>query len=157
MKEKPRRRDESIISRNMFIQFCIMGVYLLVLSLAWFKSGIFEQFFMVDGVLNEAQFKTGFFAVFMFSAIMNGLNVRNDGFNIFKNIKENTNFFPVLGAMLGATFCISQSSLVLPVVGKMFSTEAFGVTGWLVVIALSLVIIPVDLLRKLICGTYKIK
>ena len=157
MKQKPRRRDESIVSKNMFIQFCIMGVYLLVLSLVWFKSGLFEQFFTVDEVLNTAQFKTGFFSMFMFSAIINGLNVRNDGFNIFKDIKENTNFFPVLAAMLGATFCIAQSSLVLPVVGKMFATEAFGLTGWLVVLAVSILVIPVDMLRKLICGTYKQK
>jgi len=150
MKEKPRRRDESIVSKSMFIQFCIMGTYLLVMALVWFKSGIFNGLFDT-----EAQFKTGFFAAFMFSAILNGFNVRNEGFNIFERIKENKNFFKVLGAMLLATFLICQSSLVLPVIGNMFSTKAIGVTEWLVVIAVSLVIIPVDMLRKLICGTYK--
>lgn len=157
MKEKPRRRDESIVSKPMFIQFCIMGVYLLLMSIAWFKSGLFEQFFTVDGVLNEAQFKTGFFAAFMFSAIMNGVNVRNDGFNVLKDVKKNSNFFKVLLAMLLATFVICEASLVLPIIGKMFSTEAIGVAQWLVVIAVSVLIIPVDMLRKAICGTYKTK
>lgn len=150
MKAKPRRRNESIVSKKMFIQFSIMGVYLLVMSLVWFKSGIFEQFFGSD-----VQFKSGFFAMFIFSAILNGFNVRNEGFNIFKGIKENSNFLPILGAMLAATFCLCQASLVLPVVGNMFSTQAFGLTGWLAVIALSLLIIPADMLRKLVCGTYK--
>lgn len=152
MKESPRRRDESIVSKKMFIQFCIMGAYLLVLSIVWFKSGLFNQFFA-----NEDQFKTGFFAAFMFSAIFNGFNVRNEGFNILKGIKENKKFFKILIAMLVATFCICMSSLVLPVVGNMFSTEAFGPLGWLIVLAVSIVIIPVDMIRKLLCGTYKNK
>jgi len=152
MKKSPRRRDESIVSKKMFIQFCIMGVYLLALSLVWFKSGLFNQFFADD-----AQFKSGFFAAFMFSAILNGFNVRNEGFNIFKDIKKNGNFFKVLIAMLTATFCLCMASLVVPVVGQMFSTEAFGLMGWVVVLVVAILIIPVDMLRKLVCGTYKNK
>lgn len=155
MKEKPKRRDQSIITKNIFMQFTIMGLYVFALFFLWFFSGIFEQFFMVNGVLNEAQFKTGFFAVFMFSAIMNGFNVRNDGFNIFLDMKKNKNFLPVLGAMLAATFCLCMSGAVVPAIGAMFSTTPIGLTSWLVVIALSLLIIPVDMLRKLVCGTYK--
>lgn len=157
MKEQPKRRDQSIITKNIFIQFCIMGLYLFGVFLAWFFSGMFEQFFMVDGVFNEAQFKTGFFAVFMFSAIINGFNVRNDGFNIFLDMKKNKNFIPVLGAMLLATFALCMSGLILPAIGQMFSTTPISLTAWLVVLAVSLLIIPVDMLRKLICGTYKHK
>lgn len=152
MKMKPRRRDESIISKDMFIQFCIMGVYLLVLSLVWFKSGLFNQFFAT-----EEQFKTGFFAMFMFASILNGFNVRNNGFNVLKDIKQNKGFFKVMIAMLAATFVLCQAGLVLDVVGQMFSTVPIGVTEWLIVIAVSITIIPVDMLRKLLCGTYKIK
>lgn len=150
MKAKPRKRDESIVSKKMFIQFVSMGLYLFAMSIAWFKSGLFERFFT-----NEAQFKTGFFAMFMFSAILNGFNVRNEGFNVLKDIKENKNFLPVMGAMLLATVVISMGSLILPAIGSVFSTEAFGLAGWLVVLAVSVLIIPVDMLRKLICGTYK--
>lgn len=150
MKEKPRKRDESIVSKPMFIQFVSMGVYLLILGIVWFKSGLFNGFFA-----NEAQLKTGFFAVFMFSAIFNGLNVRNDGFRIFERIAENGNFFKVFAAMLAATFAICQASMVLPVIGSVFATEAFGITGWLVVIAVAAVIIPVDMLRKAITSPSK--
>lgn len=150
MLAKPRRRDESIVSRDMFLQFCIMGIYLLILGIAWFKVGIIGSVFADD-----VQLKTGFFAVFLFSAILNGFNVRNEGFNLFKDIKENKSFFKVMISMLAATFVLSQASIVSPVIGNMFSTEAFGVQGWLMVLAISLLIIPVDMLRKLICGTYK--
>lgn len=149
MKEKPRRRDESIVSKKMFIQFCLMGIYLLAMSIVWFKSGIFNGIFADD-----AQFKTGFFAMFMFSAILNGFNVRNDDFNILKDVKSNKNFFKVIGSMLLATFIICEISLVSSTVGNMFSTNAFGLKGWIVVILMSLLIIPVDILRKLVCRTY---
>lgn len=155
MKEAPKRRDESIISKNMFIQFSIMGTYLLVMSIMWFKSGLVDSFFTTNGVLNEAQFRTGFFAAFMFSSILNGLNVRNDGFNIFERIKDNPTFFKILSAMLISTLCISEIGLIAPVIGQMFSTTPITLAQWLVVVVVSLLIIPVDMLRKLVCGTYK--
>ncbi|MBO5386710.1 MAG: cation-translocating P-type ATPase [Lachnospiraceae bacterium] len=150
MKEAPRRRDESIVSKKMFLQFTIMGLYLLVIALVWFKSGFFHPLFR-----SMDQLKTGFFAAFMFAAIFNGFNVRSEGFDIFNRIKDNKNFFKVMFAMLAVTFLLCQSSLVLPAIGKMFSCTAFGWKGWLAVILMGLTIIHVDMLRKLICGTYK--
>ena len=148
--EPPRERDESIVSKNMLIQFIVMGVYLLAMSVIWFKSGIFNGFFET-----ETQFKTGFFAMFMFSAILNGLNVRSDGFDIFKGLKENKSFLTTMCAMLIATIIICCVS-VIPMLGKVFSTEIFGI-GWIPVLITSVIIIPVDMIRKLIFGTYKIK
>ena len=37
MKEKPRRRDESIVSKKMMIQIGIMGTWLTVMSFAFLK------------------------------------------------------------------------------------------------------------------------
>lgn len=155
MEMKPRRRDESIVSKDMFIQFCIMGVYLLILSIVWFKSGLIDSFFTTDGVLNVEQFKTGFFAMFMVASILNGFNVRNNGFNVLKDIEKNTGFFKVMLAMLAATVVICQAGLALPVVGQMFSTVPISVMQWIVVVIAAITIIPVDMLRKLICRTYK--
>ena len=150
MKEKPRRRDESIVNKKMFIQFTFTGVYLLIISLVWFGTPVIYPLFA-----NMHQLKTGFFTVFMFTAIINGFNVRNDGFNIFERIRENKNFFKVMGAMLLATVIISCASLVSPVAGKMLSTTAFGWKGWVAVLLTSITVIPFDMLRKLICRTYK--
>lgn len=150
MKEKPRRRDESIVSKKMFIQFTIMGLYLFVMSVIWFNSSL------VLGLFTSAdQLKTAFFAAFMFSAIFNGFNVRSDGFDIFANLKENKNFLKVMGAMLVATFALCMSSVVSGTLAKMVSCTAFGIKGWIAVILVGLLIIPVDMLRKLICRTYR--
>lgn len=150
MKHKPKRRDESIVSKKMFLQFTIMGIYLLVLSIAWFDVPFIKNLFAT-----EMQYKTGFFAAFMFASILNGFNVRTEGFNLFKDVQKNSNFFKVMFAMLGATVVICELSLIVPALGAMFSTEAIGLMGWLAVIIAGVTIIPVDMLRKLVCGTYK--
>lgn len=145
--EKPRRRDESIVSKNMFIQFTFMGVYLLILGVVWFTNGFIGSLFGTP-----EQFKTGFFAAFMFSAIINGLNVRSEGFDIFKGVNQNKNFFKVMLVMLAATVFLC---VVGGPIGDVFSCTRFAPIGWVAVIIAGILVIPVDMLRKLIFGTYK--
>ncbi|WP_448947672.1 hypothetical protein, partial [Lachnoanaerobaculum sp.] len=40
-------------------------------------------------------------------------------------------------------------------IGKMFSCVPFSIQGWIVVFILAFTMIPVDLLRKVVMGTYK--
>ena len=145
--EKPRRRDESIVSKNMFIQFTFMGVYLLILGVVWFTNGFIGSLFGTP-----EQLKTGFFAAFMFSAIINGLNVRSEGFDIFKGVNQNKNFFKVMLVMLAATVFLC---VVGGPIGDVFSCTRFAPIGWVAVIIAGILVIPVDMLRKLIFGTYK--
>lgn len=145
--EKPRRRDESIVSKNMFIQFTFMGVYLLILGVVWFTNGFIGSLFETP-----EQLKTGFFAAFMFSAIINGLNVRSEGFDIFKGVNQNKNFFKVMLVMLAATVFLCA---VGGPIGDVFSCTRFAPIGWVAVIIAGILVIPVDMLRKLIFGTYK--
>ena len=145
--EKPRRRDESIVSKNMFIQFTFMGVYLLILGVVWFTNGFIGSLFET-----LEQLKTGFFAAFMFSAIINGLNVRSEGFDIFKGVNQNKNFFKVMLVMLAATVFLC---VVGGPIGDVFSCTRFAPIGWVAVIIAGILVIPVDMLRKLIFGTYK--
>lgn len=145
--EKPRRRDESIVSKNMFIQFTFMGVYLLILGVVWFTNGFIGSLFETP-----EQLKTGFFAAFMFSAIINGLNVRSEGFDIFKGVNQNKNFFKVMLVMLAATVFLC---VVGGPIGDVFSCTRFALIGWIAVIIAGILVIPVDMLRKLIFGTYK--
>ena len=145
--EKPRRRDESIVSKNMFIQFTFMGVYLLILGIVWFTNGFIGSLFETP-----EQLKTGFFAAFMFSAIINGLNVRSEGFDIFKGVNQNKNFFKVMLVMLAATVFLC---VVGGPIGDVFSCTRFAPIGWVAVVIAGILVIPVDMLRKLIFGTYK--
>ena len=149
MKEKPRRRDESLVSREMMTQIGIMGIWLTLMSLFYLMSDWARSFFETD-----AQFMTSYFVLFIASALFNGFNVRNDGFAIFKNLKDNPDFLKVMCMILGIQFCLVNISLIpaAPAVwiGNMFSCVPFGVSGWVLVLILAFTMIPVDMIRKII-------
>jgi magnesium-transporting ATPase (P-type) len=129
-----------------------MGIYITVLSILWFVTPFFRQFFDTD-----EQFKTGYFAFFIFTSIFNGFNVRTDKLSIFKDLDKNTNFMKVWLSMFLATVVLCMISIIpgFKFIGEMFNTAYFGIKGWLVVVLYSVTIIPVDMLRKIIFKTYK--
>lgn len=149
MTEKPRRRDESIISKQMMAQILIMGLWLTVVSFVYLKVPFFKNLFG-----SEEQHLTGYFVLFIISALFNGFNVRDDGFGIFKGLDENTGFLKVFFGIILVQAAIVNAALVplapFKVIGEMFSCVPFGIKGWIVVIILGATMIPVDMLRKLI-------
>lgn len=151
MTEKPRRRDENIISRKMMAQIGIMGAWLTIISFVYLKLPFFGGLFA-----NEEQHLTGYFVLFIVSALFNGFNVRDDGFGIFKGLNENPGFLRVFFAIIAVQFVIVNAA-VIPLapfrwIGNMFSCTPFGIKGWIAVILLAVTMIPVDLIRKLAVG-----
>lgn len=151
MKEKPRRRDESIVSKKMMAQIVTMGAWLTVISFVYLKHPFFIGLFE-----NEKQHLTGYFVLFIVSALFNGFNVRDDRFGIFKGLDENTGFLKVFFAIIIVQAVIVNAALVpftaFTWIGNMFSCVPFGIKGWAAVIILAVTMIPVDLLRKCIVG-----
>ncbi len=150
MSEKPRRRNEPLVSRDMMLQIGIMGCWLTILSLWYLTSDWTRGFFDSD-----KQFMTSYFVLFILSALCNGFNVRDDGFAIFKNFRANPDFLKIFFLIIAVQFCIVNMALIpikaFQFIGNMFSCVPFGVTGWLLVIVLAFTMVPVDLLRKGIC------
>ncbi len=148
MDEKPRRRDESIVSKKMMIQILVMGLWLTIVSFVYLKAPFFRDFFG-----SEEQHLTGYFVLFIVSALFNGFNVRDERFGIFKGMDENTGFLKVFFAIILVQALIVNAALVpVPVfkwIGNMFSCVPFGITGWIAVILLAVTMIPVDMIRKL--------
>ncbi len=147
MKESPRRRDESIVSKKMMEQIVTMGLWLTVLSFVFLKLPVFDTFFA-----NEEQKLTAYFVLFIVSALFNGFNVRDDEFGIFKGLNENPGFLKVFFTIILVQAVIVNAGLVpfLGWLGSMFSCVPFGITGWFVVIILAATMIPIDMLRKLV-------
>ena len=151
MNEKPRRRDESIISKKMMAQILTMGAWLTVVSFVYLKLPLFRDLFAT-----EAQHLTGYFVLFIVSALFNGFNVRDDGFGIFRGLNENTGFLKVFFLIILVQAMIVNAALVpFPLftwIGNMFSCTPFGIQGWIAVVLLAVTMIPVDLVRKLVVG-----
>lgn len=154
MKEAPRRRDEGIISKDMMTQIGFMGVWLVILSFLFLKLPVITNLFD-----NKAQHLTAYFVLFIFSALFNGFNVRDERFGIFKRLNENPDFLKVFFIiMLVQIMIVNAAAIPFQVftwIGKMFSCIPFGVKGWIVTVLLSMTMIPVDCLRKLVFGCGK--
>ena len=115
-----------------------------------FFTGLFE---------NEAQHLTGYFVLFIVSALFNGFNVRDDAYGIFQGLNENTGFLKVFFTIILVQALIVNAALIpFPLftwIGNMFSCVPFGITGWIAVAALGVTMIPVDMLRKAVTGSGK--
>lgn len=147
MDEKPRRRDESIVSKKMMAQILTMGAWLTFISFLYLKLPFFRNLFAT-----EEQHLTGYFVLFIVSALFNGFNVRDDRFGIFKGLNENTGFLKVFFTIILVQALIVNAALVpftaFTWIGNMFSCVPFGIAGWAAVVLLAVTMIPVDLVRK---------
>ncbi|EHI55142.1 calcium-translocating P-type ATPase [Johnsonella ignava ATCC 51276] len=149
MTEKPRRRDENIVSPQMGAQILTMAIWVTVISFLYLKLPFFVNMF-------ETQQKhlTGYFVLFIAAALFNGFNVRDDGFAIFSGLNQNKGFLQVFFTILLVQAFIVNAALVplapFQWISEMFSCVPFGINGWITVILLAATMIPVDLIRKMI-------
>ena len=131
----------------MAVQIGVMGAWLTILSFLYLKVPFFQE---VLG--NEEQLLTGYFVLFIVSALFNGFNVRDEGFGIFRGLNENTGFMKVFCIIILVQAVIVNAALVpftaFTWIGNMFSCVPFGLKGWALVIVLAATMIPVDLVRK---------
>jgi len=154
MKDKPRRRDESIISKSMALQIGIMAIWMTIISFCFLKMPLFANL-----LGSEEKLYTAYFVLFVIAALFNGFNVRDNGFGIFKGLKENPGFMKVwITIVLVQAFIVNAALVPLGAfrwISSMFSCTPFGIKGWLIVILLAFTMIPIDLIRKAFSKTNK--
>ena len=147
MNDPPRRRDENIISRSMAVQIGIMAGWITLISFCFLKLPLFTGFFG-----SEQKLYTAYFVLFVVAALFNGFNVRDEGFGIFKGLKDNPGFMKVwIAIVLVQAFIVNSALIPLEFfrwISSMFSCTPFGPLGWVIVFALAFTTIPVDLIRK---------
>ena len=91
------------------------------------------------------------FATFIMAIIWNSLNSRTDSMNLFEHITENHNFILVMSAVAVIQIIIIQ------VGGSMFGTTPLSIKNWIAVVLIAFMIIPIDLIRKVIVKNLGIK
>lgn len=147
MKEKPRRRDESIISKAMGIQIGYQTVWIFAMSMVYFFVPVIRNMFSTT-----EQWMTGYFVFFIFAVMMNAMNIRSDNANVFERISENHAYWQIWLVIMAITAGIALIGLIpvgfCGVIGDIFSCVPFGIKGWAVVILLAATVYPVDLIRK---------
>jgi len=148
LEEKPIRRDENIISIHMWSSILINGTFIAGLCVIFLTYSPIRDLFLRNGVPDEAAFLTAFFAFFIFLTNFNSFNARTPKLNIFDHIFENTGFVWVvlLIFVVQITFTYLGGS-ILRTVGLTFHE-------WIMIISASSIIIPFDILRKILLAPY---
>lgn len=146
MREKPLRRDEPLINADMWSSILINGGIIALLSIVFLTSGFTQSWFSgghAPGTPEaQAKFLTAFFAFFVFVQVFNTFNARTQGLNLFEHLFDNRLFSMIIpGIMAIQVFFITYG-------GEILRTVGLSVQEWILVLLLAIVIIPVDLLRK---------
>ena len=141
MKEKPAGKYEDILTGYMKSQIGLAGAFITLTSLGLFTNFMGMRDFFI-GNAQEDIVRTFIFTFFVYTVIFNGLNTRSTHFNVLKNISLNKKFIYVMGSI-----AIVQS-LLIQFGGKVFSTVPMDLKHFFMALALSAVILPLDILRK---------
>ncbi len=142
MQEKPKRRDENIVSPYMWSQILTGSFWVFALSMIFLLTPLFDNLFrQADGDIYQL---TGYFTFFIFASVFNAFNARTEQLNLFDHISNNTGFLKVLLLIVVIQIIMTDFGGVI--------LRCFGLTlsEWVAVILLALTIIPVDLLRKVL-------
>lgn len=142
MSEPPKKKNEHIINSYMFNEIIVMGGYCSMLYILFLTQSPFKNIYRL-GIENE-YLLTGFFTLFIFTAIFNSFNARTYRINILSNIFKNKIFILVI------TMIIVIQLYLIYYGGSLFRTNGLSLYELFMTIFISFSVIPIDFLRKFI-------
>ncbi len=140
MKDKPIPRSESIISKEMLVEILISALYITFVCLGILFIPFIRDLF---GDVDRTYLKSALFATFMMAITFNGFNARTSHINIFQNIGKNKSFLIVMLSIFILQFVFVTFG------GEFLSVEALSPMGWVICLVLAILVIPIDMIRKL--------
>lgn len=142
MNEKPKRRDENILSKYMWSSIGVGGIFTALVSIFFLTSKTVGDMFI--GGSQGLHHMTAFFSLFILTAVFNSFNARTSNMNIFEHIGQNKDFLKVMGLIVIIQVVMTYIG------GVVLRTTPLALNEWLIVLIFSVMIIPVDLIRKTI-------
>ena len=141
MKEKPKRRTEPILSRDMLNRIAVTGAYTLVMCVAFLRVDYFHSMFRASE--GDVCFLTAFYALFIFSGIFNCFGARCERMWIFSNIGKNKAFVIIMA------FIAVIQVVMIYYGGALFRTVPLLPGELLSVVLLSFTVVPFEMLRRI--------
>ena len=139
MKERPKKRTENIITREILAAVLIAGLSLTGIGIWFLTSNTVQGWFS-----GREEWYTAYFAFFILFAVVNGFNARTDKVNIFENIKLNPAFLKIM-----ALIVIVQVTMIF-IGGTILRTTPISLREWGIVVGLALLALPIGFIRKLL-------
>lgn len=141
MKDRPVPRSESIVTREMMTEILISAFYITFICLSILFLAPVRNLF---GDVDVTYLKSAVFATFMMAITFNGFNARTGHVNPFEHMGRNKNFLRVMASILVLQFIFVTFG------GEVLSVECLSVKAWIICLVLAFLVIPIDMIRKLI-------
>jgi magnesium-transporting ATPase (P-type) len=138
MKEKPKRREEPILSRDMLSHVLWNGAYTLTLLVFFLTYSGFRTYFGSS----ERQL-TAFYALFIFSGIVNSFTARSERMFIFSGLFKNKAFALIM------SFITAIQILIIYFGGSLFRSTPLTAGELGCVALLSLTVLIFDGIRRI--------
>lgn len=140
--EKPIKRDEKIIDIKTWGSILTRGLFITLVSLIMFCSDHIHNLFRENQ--NDIYFYTGYFSYFVFSCIFNAFNTRCDGIDLTEYLASNKLFIFIISLIFIIQIIMTYFG------GAILRTAGLTIKEMLIVLTISLLIIPFDIIRKVI-------
>ena len=147
MKEKPKRRDEPILNGYMINQILLLGSFTIGLCLFFLLSPEVSLHFRESP--DKIYLLTAFFALFIFTSVINCFSSRCDRLSYLSGITKNPTFIAIMSVI-----CIVQIAFVY-LGGSVLRTLPLTLSELFYTLSLSLFVIPAELVRRTLwrlCG-----
>lgn len=152
MSEKPIKRDESIINKQMSSQILVTGVYIVVVSLCVLLVPVLGTIYAPNfavGTIPVEYKESAMLAFLMLTVVLNGFYARSEGLNCFEHIGDNKAFSVVMVAV------VILLVLLIHVISTVASLTPISLMTWGTMIVLALGSIPLDMIRKAVMRSMK--
>jgi len=139
MKTPPDKRTSPILNGEMKEQIACITAVTVGIYLFFLRAPMVRYLFPTESAL-----LTGFFALFIFCGIISAFCSRTLRANILHSLVQNRSFVLIMSAVI----CVQLVLIYFG--GQMFRTSGLSLPQLLFVVVLSLMIIPIDCIRKLL-------
>ena len=145
MKEAPKRRGEALLSQEMLGKIMWNGFMTVLVCVGFMTLDYVKRaLFFYE---NEVVFYSAFFSLFIFLGIMQFFNARTERLNFFSNLKKNPSFIVI------TILVTAVQLLMVEFGGTLFRTTPLSFVILMGLFSLSFVVIPFDMIRKIIMRT----
>lgn len=138
MTEKPIKKGSGLFIRGAKKRIVISTVAFIALY------GIITFSPIANMFATETEAITARFALLCFMAVFNGFNIRTEHINLFNGIEKNKLFSVIAIGIFGMTFALCNFA------ENLIKVTALDFKHWVVVVILAFMVIPIDLIRKII-------
>ena len=138
MTEKPIKKGSDLFIRGAKKRIAISTVAFIALY------GIITFSPIANMFATETEAITARFALLCFMAVFNGFNIRTEHINLFNGIGKNKLFSAIAIGIFVMTFALCNFA------ENLIKVTALDFKHWVVVVILAFMVIPIDLIRKII-------